>query len=167
MEPMRSYGDSPTGYESGIIKDSELLSPPILESIVFGVTVQWDPKSISAFVEVANSTVVAMDPPSWVTQPRGQITDTGFMSDVMSCLLEVAGGLDRENDLAPNTFLQSFSIMNRFGHIEADPFVQTCMAKLKPGAYFAAIFVRYECPGFGIQSARMSGPPRPSRQVFQ
>ncbi|KAE9050931.1 hypothetical protein PR003_g1968 [Phytophthora rubi] len=55
MEPMRRPGDIPTGYERGTIKESALLSEPSIESTVFGLTLQWDSKSVHEFVTVANS----------------------------------------------------------------------------------------------------------------
>nr|KAE8950183.1 hypothetical protein PF009_g290 [Phytophthora fragariae] len=121
MEPMRRPGDIPTGYERGTIKESALLSEPSIESTVFGLTLQWDSKSVH-------------DPPVWMTQPRGHLTEQGFKHDVMAYLAMSAGGLARDNDLAPNTLLQHMGIAKRFGHIEKEGFVQACMAKLDPGA---------------------------------
>ncbi|KAE8895474.1 hypothetical protein PF005_g1267 [Phytophthora fragariae] len=151
MEPMRRPGDIPTGYERGTIKESALLSEPSIESTVFGLTLQWDSKSVHEFVTVANSdhpmtASSSASPPVWMTQPRGHLTEQGFKHDVMAYLAMSAGGLARDNDLAPNTLLQHMGIAKRFGHIEKEGFVQACMAKLDP--------------------ARFDPPPPPLRPVF-
>ncbi|KAG6612619.1 ATP-binding Cassette (ABC) Superfamily [Phytophthora cinnamomi] len=167
MEPMRRPGDTPTGYERGIIKESALLSEPTIDSTLFGLTLHWNNKSVHEFVAVANSEhPVAASLPVWMTQPRGLLTEQGFKHDVMAYLAMSAGGLSRDNDLAPNTLLQHMCITKRFGHIEKEEFVQACMAMLDPGAYLAAIFVRCECPGFWIQPACFDPPPAPLRPVF-
>ncbi|KAG7382813.1 hypothetical protein PHYPSEUDO_004321 [Phytophthora pseudosyringae] len=166
MEPMRRPGDPPTGYESGFIKESALLSEPTIESALFGVTLQWNSKSIHEFVRVANTERIDNQPPVWMSQPRGHITEQVLKSDVMAYLAGVSGGLTRENDLAPNTLQQHWNITKRFAHIEDEDFVQACMARLGPGAYFAAVLVRFEGPGFGAQPACFMPPPRPKRQVF-
>lgn len=103
--------------------------------------------------------------PTWMTQTRGQLTEQGFKLDVMAYLATSAGGLARDNDLAPNTLLQNMCITKSLDHIEKDDFVQACMTRLEHGAYLAAIFVRHEGPGFWIQPARFHTP-QPLRPVF-
>ncbi|KAL3667336.1 hypothetical protein V7S43_007563 [Phytophthora oleae] len=166
MEPMRRPGDLPTGYESGTIKECALLSEPTIESVHFGVTLEWNPKSIHEFVQVANTEHIDEQLPVWISQPRGQITEQKLKSDVMAYLGDVSGGLASANDLGPNTLQQHWNITKRFAHIEDEGFIQACMARLDADAFFAAVFVRYECPGFGTQPARFEPPPMPKRQVF-
>jgi len=116
------------------------LQAPTIESVVFGVTLLWNAKSVGAFVEVANSESVAERLPVWISQPHGQLTEQAFKSDVMAYLAVVAGGLARENDLAPNTMQQHWNITKRLGHVENDPFVQACMARLDAdNAYLASV----------------------------
>lgn len=165
MEPIRSYDDSTADFERRAIKELEQLSTPVVESFVYGVMLHWDTSSVADFVKVANLDHVTTDLPSWVTQPRGQITVDGFKSDVMAVLSEVSGGLAGEN-LAPNTFTQNHSVLNRLAHIEMEPFVQACMIKLEPTALLAAAFILFECPGLSMSPAHLLGPPPPSRQVF-
>lgn len=137
-----------------------------IESALFGVTLHWDSKSIHEFVQVANTEDIAERIPVWMSQPQGQITEQVFKSDVMAYQNVVAGGLARDNDLAPNTFKQKLNITKRFGYIEIEPFMQACMAKLATDAYLAAVLVRHEGPGFGAQPACLEPPPKPKRQVF-
>ncbi|RLN49303.1 hypothetical protein BBJ28_00007195 [Nothophytophthora sp. Chile5] len=162
MEPMHHAGDSMGCYEKAIVK--ELARLP---SIVFGVTLRWDTKYVAEFVAVANSSRITTELPAWFSQPRGQITANGFMSDTMASLKQVAGGLAREDDLAPNTMMQSDNIYKRLGHIEMDPFVQACIAELKSETYLASVLIRYECPGFGSHPANFQPPPSPYRLVFR
>ncbi|KAG2775006.1 hypothetical protein JG687_00007126 [Phytophthora cactorum] len=138
MGPMRRPGEALSGYEDWTTNETELLAESIVETIVFGVTLQWSTKSI---------------------------TEQVFKSDVMACLAMVTGGQARENDLAPNTWRQNLNITKRLGHVETDPFVQSCMTKLDADTYLAAVFVRHE-PGFGIEAVRSEPPPPPSRLVF-
>ncbi|ETN18750.1 hypothetical protein PPTG_04247 [Phytophthora nicotianae INRA-310] len=165
MEPMRRPGEVPTGYENWTINETALLAESIVETIVFGVTLQWNIKSVRDFVKAANACKTDEKLPVWLSQPRGQITEQVFKSDVMACLAEVAGGQARENDLAPNTLQQNFNISKRLGHLEDDSFVQSCMAKLDAGSCLAAVFVRQE-PAFGIEHVRTSPPLPPNRRVF-
>ncbi|RLN72726.1 hypothetical protein BBJ28_00008183 [Nothophytophthora sp. Chile5] len=197
MEPMHRAGDSMTDYEKAIIKELARLpvrfnrmpladecSPylctdqpicsllsyqkPTVESIVFGVTLLWDTKYVAEFVAMANSRrIITTELPVWFSQPRGQITANGFMSDTMASLKQVAGGLAREDDLAPNTMMQSDNIYKRLGHIEMDPFVQACVVELNPEAYLASVLIRYEYPEFGSHPANFQPPPSPYRLVFR
>ncbi|POM59735.1 hypothetical protein PHPALM_31488 [Phytophthora palmivora] len=166
MEPMRRPDDLPTDYERGIIKESALLSESTVESTVFGVTLLWNHKSVSNFVAVANRNHIVSCPPVWMSQPQGQITEQVFKSDIMTCLAEVAGGLARHNDLAPNTIWHTLNITKRFGQVESDPFVQACMAQLDTDAYLADVLVRHESPGFGISPMNLQPPFPPHRQIF-
>lgn len=165
MEPMGSYDDSTAGFERRAIKELGQLSTPVVERTVFGVMLHWDTSCVAKFVKVANLDHVTADLPSWVTQPRGQITVDGFKSDVMAVLSEVSGGLAGDY-LAPNTMMQNHNVLNRLAHIEMEPFVQACMIKFEPTALLAAAFVLYECPGLSMSPAHLLGPPPPSRQVF-
>ncbi|KAH7492249.1 uncharacterized protein KRP23_1161 [Phytophthora ramorum] len=166
MEPMRRPGDAPTGYESGTIKNSRLLSGLTIDSIVFGVTLLWSTTSVHEFVQVANSKDVAAPIPVWMSEPRGHLTVQALKRDVMAYLALVAGGLARENDLAPNTMQQKMHIIKQLAYVENDAFVQACMAKLEPNTFLASVLVRCECPGFAIQPACFNPPPLPWRQVF-
>ncbi|KAI9998990.1 hypothetical protein PInf_003662 [Phytophthora infestans] len=138
----------------------------IIETIMFGLTLQWNVKSVRDFVNAANSNTISDEKrPVWISQSRGQITEQVFKSDVMACLAVVAGGPAQENDLAPNTIWQHMNIVKRLGQIENDPFVQSCMSQLDLDTYLAVVFLRHE-PGFDIQPMRSDPPIPPNRQVF-
>uniref|UniRef100_K3X2D3 Uncharacterized protein n=1 Tax=Globisporangium ultimum (strain ATCC 200006 / CBS 805.95 / DAOM BR144) TaxID=431595 RepID=K3X2D3_GLOUD len=142
-----------------------------VESVLSGFQFIWQsPETLKQFVDAANNlSPESKDtkPPSWISQPRGSITEVTFVNDLLKYLAELGGGFYEDTKLImPNTSTQAYNICRRLGHIEMDPFMQACVAELPDDAHFASVMRLFEDPGINACPVYFVAPPPPFRQLF-
>lgn len=143
-------------------------APGDWESRKTGLVVDWRLENVDAFIAVANSGQVPVKAPQWVSEIDGKLTTAGFMADVLTLLEPLAGGHEPKNTLQPNSPSQLMSLCKMLGNIEADPFVQACMALLPDDAGLAGLLRIFASPELPVnaETVRFPPPPPPMRRVF-
>ncbi|KAG7401452.1 hypothetical protein PHYBOEH_000997 [Phytophthora boehmeriae] len=163
---------SPDCVECFSLPDVELASK--VESYLAGIEVtdhnpailfSWNNDALEEFVQAANSE--ADGHPSWFSQPRGSVSPSSIMSDIIGYLAQLGGGRCGHVLLAPNSLIQYGHLQERLQYMQYDEFMQKCMSSVTSGKTLARTFALTTPTVNRAVPTQCLPPPPPVRQLFE